>query len=443
MASPVQLRTADGFRGIWYSNTRDPRYVWKYSGGLATYPQQLHPIAVYAEAVGRTFFVYGGRAKRKNELLHMISYYDHATGLVARPRILLNKHTDDAHDNPTLAIDPDGYLWIFSNAHGQMRPAHIHRSAEPYAIGAFEHVLTRNVSYAQPWHLPGRGFVVPCTIYDRGRRRLHVWTSPDGRTWSEPRLLARAGNGHYQVSAPCGDRIGTAFNYHLRGKGPDWRTNLYYMETPDGGRTWRNAAGRAVALPITTADNDAMAVAYRLKDRFVYLKDIRYTPSGRPVILYLASGGWACGPENGPRTLTTARWTGRAWDVRPAFEVENNYDFASLYIESDTQWRLIGTTEPGPQRWNTGGEVAIWLSTDQGDAWTRVKQLTANSRYNHAYPRRPLNAHPDFYALWADGHARRKSPSCLYFTDRDGDRVRRLPPTITGDADLVEPEPLA
>jgi len=35
----------------------------------------------------------------------MVSYYDHATKKVARPTILLNKHTDDAHDNPTLAID--------------------------------------------------------------------------------------------------------------------------------------------------------------------------------------------------------------------------------------------------------------------------------------------------------------------------------------------------
>ena len=33
--------------------------------------------------------------------LHMVSYYDHASGTVPRPRILLNKHTDDAHDNPT------------------------------------------------------------------------------------------------------------------------------------------------------------------------------------------------------------------------------------------------------------------------------------------------------------------------------------------------------
>ena len=32
---------ADGYRGIWYSNqpTGD-EYVYKYSGGLATYPQQ-------------------------------------------------------------------------------------------------------------------------------------------------------------------------------------------------------------------------------------------------------------------------------------------------------------------------------------------------------------------------------------------------------------------
>ena len=41
-----------GYRGIWYPNqaTHD-QYVWKYSGGLGTYPQQQEPIAIYAPKV--------------------------------------------------------------------------------------------------------------------------------------------------------------------------------------------------------------------------------------------------------------------------------------------------------------------------------------------------------------------------------------------------------
>jgi len=94
---------------------------------------------------------------------------------------------------------------------------------------------------------------------------------------------------------------------------------------------------------------------------------------------------------------------------------------------------LIGPTETGPQPYNPGGEVALWKSTDKGHTWNKVKQLTSNSPYNHTYVRRPLNAHPDFYAIWADGHARQQSESRIYFTNRDGDHVWRLPVTMEGE----------
>ena len=122
----------DGYRGIWYYNEPlDNEYVFKYSGGLGTYPQQLIPLAVHAPEVNKTFFCYGGSLKERNELVHCISWFDHATGTVPRPRVLLNKRTDDAHDNPTMMIDEHGRIWIFSNAHGTSRPSYIHRSVEP------------------------------------------------------------------------------------------------------------------------------------------------------------------------------------------------------------------------------------------------------------------------------------------------------------------------
>lgn len=133
----------DGYRGIWYyDQPSDDEYRYKYSGGFATYPQQHVPIAVYAKDADKTFFCYGGKAKDTGGLLHMVSYFDHRTGLLPRPSILLDKGTDDAHDNPTMMLDDEGYLWVFSNSHGRSRPSFIHRSREPYSIDAFDHVLT-------------------------------------------------------------------------------------------------------------------------------------------------------------------------------------------------------------------------------------------------------------------------------------------------------------
>jgi hypothetical protein len=52
---------------------------------------------------------------------------------------------------------------------------------------------------------------------------------------------------------------------------------------------------------------------------------------------------------------------------------------------------------------------------------------------NHTYARRPVDAHPNFYAFWADGHGRQPSESRLYFCDKTGRRVFRLPPVMKND----------
>ena len=120
-------QVGDGYRGIWYMNQRlNNEYVYKYSGGFATYPQQHVPIAVHVPGQRKTFFVFGGSAGNVSvsgdELQHLVSYYDHATGTVPRPVRILQKRTEDAHDNPTLSIDAAGHLYVFSSAHGTSRP---------------------------------------------------------------------------------------------------------------------------------------------------------------------------------------------------------------------------------------------------------------------------------------------------------------------------------
>src|SRR4051812_21247909 len=127
-AAAEPLPAADGYRGIWYqirTTTPEGPQV-KYSGGFATYPQQTRPMAVYRKEVDKTFFCYGGTDEKNSTLLHMVSYFDHRTGTVPRPRVLLDKQTTDAHDNPALTIDDRGHLWIFSGTHGPQPRSSIH-----------------------------------------------------------------------------------------------------------------------------------------------------------------------------------------------------------------------------------------------------------------------------------------------------------------------------
>jgi len=427
----------DGYRGIWYSNQKqDDEYVYKYSGGLGTYCSSHNPFAVYRPEVHKTFFCYGGTVKDKIELLHMVSYYDHKIGMVPRPTIVMNKRTSDAHDNPVMSMDKAGHIWIFSSSHGTSRPSYLWKSVKPYEVDEFQNVLVTNFSYPQPWYLPEHGFLFLQTLY-RGGRKLHFQTSPDGLTWTEPLLYAAIDQGHYQVSWSNGKKVACAFNYHPAPQGLNWRTNLYYMETADCGRTWQNAQGQALELPLTEVQNSALVHDYQAEGRKVYVQDLNFDSAGRPVVLYTTSGGYESGPVNDPRIWTTAAWNGSQWELRGTIRSDNNYDMGSLYLERDDLWRIIGPTEPGPQRYNTGGEIAMWTSPDRGATWTKVKQMTLRSQYNHGYCRRPVDAHPDFYAIWADGHGRQPSESRLYFCNQQG-TVRLLPPQMSED--FAKPE---
>ena len=468
----VTLNTKDdGYRGVWYMNQPShDEYVYKYSGGLGTYCAKHIPFAVYRAEVHKTFFCYGGAARGSHlaysaadavdyaklektgnagRLLHMVSYYDHATGCVPRPTILLDKLTGDAHDNPVMAIDERGHIWIFSTSHGRSRPSYIHRSVLPYDVDDFElikptcvddgeRVPMTNFSYMQVRYVPGTGFVAFFTRYQYpATRTLCFMTSPDGQTWSDWQRLGAIEEGHYQVSNVGVNRAGTFFNMHPAGQGVNWRTNLYYLETRDNGKSWQTIAGEPMTLPLTERSNAALVYDYAAEDLKVYMKDMIFTPDDEPVVLYITSKGYESGPGNNPRTWTTARWDGRQWIIRPAMTSDNNYDTGSLSIDADGTWRIIGPTETGPQPFNPGGEMALWVSRDQGETWVKVKDMTGGSPRNHTYARRPESCHSDFRALWADGHGREPSESRIYFSDADGN-ARILPEKMQSDLEVPE-----
>ena len=75
----------------------------------------------------------------------------------------------------------------------------------------------------------------------------------------------------------------------------------------------------------------------------------------------------------------------------------------------------------------------MWSSNDEGATWTKLKTLTHDSPLQQTFVRQPLHAHPQFYAYWADGDAMRPSHSHLFFTDKEGSAVWKLPEEMTGD----------
>jgi hypothetical protein len=432
-------KKADGFKGIWYMNqpSKD-EYVYKYSGGLAVYPANHRPFAIYSKKVNKTFFCFGGTDDRNSTLLHNVSFYDHKTGKVANPVILLDKRTTDAHDNPVISMDDKGYIFIFSTSHGVARPSYIHKSKKPYDIEGFETIDAteivdgkeqpfNNFSYFQVYPIKGKGFIALFTKYNKtGHRVIGYNTSKDGAKWNEWKVLAHIEDGHYQISAESDGKVGVAFDFHPKGKGLNYRTNLQYLETSDFGQTWQNIHGEKAQLPLKESKNLAVVHDYASEKLNCYLLDITFDKKQKPAILVISSKGFEAGPGNNPRNWTLYRFRENKWESNVVTTSDSNYDMGSVYVESDKVLKVIGPTVDGPQAYNPGGEVAMWLSSDGGKSWEKEKQLTQNSEMNHSYVRKPSDAKPDFYGIWADGHGRKPSESNLYFTNKKGD-VYRLP----------------
>jgi hypothetical protein len=420
----------DGYRAIWFELNQKYKFGDKYSGALGTYTAKHVPLAIYAKEVDKTFFVYGGTtSENERHLLCMIGEYDHKTGLVSKPTVVYDKQgVNDPHDNPSLLIDDDGYIWVFVSGRGQTRPGFKFKSTKPFNIGTFEEITSEEMTYPQPWKTE-HGFFHFFTKYT-GVRQLYFETSSDGKMWSHDKLLAAIPankgekSGHYQTSACFNHKkVGTFFNRHPNGN-VDKRTDLYYIESADFGKTWNDVSGKKLDIPLTKTETTARVVNYSSQGKNVYMKDMDFDANGNPFCLYIRSNGHEPGPESAPYEWCLTRWDGLNWQTFVITTSDHNYDMGSLYI-SENDWKVVGPTKTGPQKWGVGGELAIWTSKNNGETW-KQKKLTKRSKTSHSYVRRPVHYKPPFCFFWADGHSHEFSKSELYFGDFEGN-IWKLP----------------
>ncbi len=324
----------------------------------------------------------------------------------------------------SLTIDPEGRIWVYVAGRARSRPGFVYRSVKPHDIDRFELISSDEICYPQPWYIEGEGIVELFTKYTGVRELYWNFRKPDGSRGEDQKLAGM--EGQYQTSFCRGRRIVTAFNRHPKGH-PDGRTDLYYLETRDLGKTWQTIDGKTIAPPLANPDNPARIKPYSEEGRLVYVKDVTLDGDGNPVILAVTSSDHRPGPQGDPRTWEVLHHKGGAWRIHKVTDSTHNYDTGPIWVEGNGTWRIIGPTERGPQRWGGGGEVAVWTSRDEGRPGRRC--VTQQGQ-----PAKPLVS-PQ--VIGADGirrspslggRARRQaSVSRLYFADFEGKTVRRLP----------------
>lgn len=441
-AQSLNNTKTDGYRPIWFELNQKYEYGDKYSGALGTYTAKHVPLAIYAEEVDKTFFVFGGTtSENERHLLCMIGEFDHKTGLVSKPTVVCDKNgVNDPHDNPSIMIDDKGFIRVFVSGRGRARPGFKLKSKKPFDIKEFEILSEEEFTYPQPWKTE-QGYFHFFTKYT-GVRQLYFETSKDGINWTEDKMLAAIPvnkgekSGHYQTSNVFnGNVVGAFFNRHPDGN-VDKRSDLYYLQSADFGKMWTSVDGIELELPLLTLKSPARVVDYSSKGKNVYLKDMGFDSQGNPVCLYIRSSGHEPGPVSAPYEWCITKWDRQNWQTFVVTTSDHNYDMGSLYILGDN-WKIVGPTEPGPQEWGVGGELAVWRSKNKGEKWKLVKKLTRKSEQSHAYVRRPVNFKAPFCFLWADGDSHEFSKSELYFGDFKGN-IWKLPYEMSQD--FAKPE---
>ena len=431
-----------GYKPIWFELNQKYEYGDKYSGALGTYTAKHHPLAIYADVVDKTFFVYGGtKSPKSKHLLCMIGEFDHSSGLVSQPLVVCDKMgVDDPHDNPSILIDDQGFIWVFVSGRGKVRMGFKYKSKKPYSIEGFEKITTEEMTYPQPKKM-GSTFFNFFTKYT-GVRQLYFEKSKNGILWSEDRLLAAIPekkdqkSGHYQISAQYKEKkIGTFFNRHPNGI-VDQRTDLYYLETNDMGETWKTADQKSISVPVTEKSSPSRVVDYLSLKNNIYPKDMVFDSKGRPICLYIRSKGHMPGPENQPYEWCITKWNDSQWTTHTITTSDHNYDMGSLLFFKKELY-LVAPTAIGSQKWGVGGELQVWKSHDSGVHWVKEKNLTQNSQMNHSYVRKSENFKAPFVFFWAYGDAHKFSKSELFFGNLKGE-IWKLPYNMEKESELPQ-----
>ncbi|MBQ4811790.1 BNR-4 repeat-containing protein [Pseudoalteromonas luteoviolacea] len=407
--------------------------VPKYSGNLSTYTTKHYPMAV-KHSNGLVYFTYSGPVKldgtstyastagqgqtttptkfldprgKSRALGIYVAKYDPRTDKVSKPVLVHAKYTDDPHDNAVVNIDDKGYVYVLIAGRGQSRGAFLYKSTTPGSIDAFSDITPDNYDYTSFDSRFGRAgiaypklfwvdsdggyfrliYTVYCSTPDCGKR--NVFTAKLNVDGSKARLeevVRVAGfKGHYSIANAKGNDIVMAFNVHLNNS-VDHRTNLYYMHSNDGGKTWKNAHNQSVVLPmLTSASLDQVAVREYYHNgqtigRRIYVKDINFSGTGnskKPMILYVGVVG-----NNGyiPSTtadhyLAKAFYDGSNWSqARISNDVDNNYSSGALISDGSNSYDVYFPGTPEAHNNALGGGAIAKTFTVSG--WNQ--QYAAN-----------------------------------------------------------------
>lgn len=330
----------------------------KYSGAAATAFPVIRPQAIYDRTSNRTFFVYsaGSVDGRTKPMRYYVGCFDHSIGSICsgKPANITQRDIIDGHDNASILIDSEGYLWVYISARSskcdtENRCAEVYKSKSVGDHSSFEKKakgseLSKDAAYVQPWST-SKGSVVLFTYYNR-RNHREIWVrKADG---SEHKLVS---GGHYFVSYSDGkDLIMVAYSSFSSHGNADTRKDIYFIYSDNAGDTWKtyscwkkteqscqhfstSAYGRIVSY-------DERAKIWDTGNNFTYVQDIKLSDhpiDPQPYILYTESSTRYTNDPSAIRTLKIGMIQKNRdnflWNVSDQVNYKVTHNYSSGFVE--------------------------------------------------------------------------------------------------------------
>ncbi len=308
--------------------------------------------------------------------------YTHATDTWSAPVKVGETHlaTGDAHGQPAMLIDSNGYIHVVWGTHG----------------GTFQYSKSTNPEDISSWAAqsdlwdgtyPQLLQFSDGTIYmfyrnAGGTGWEHRTSSDSGANWSSLTTV-QLGFGYCVFKKGIGDTIhGLIFTYP--GTTNVDRHNIYYILYSGG--QWKNIKAENQTLPVTY-----------LNDILVYDSGVLYTPgpnicfdsTNKPYIIFTEGTDFI-----GTYSYKFTKYVGSSWVVY-SLGVSTNYwrdSFVSMDCVSPTHFDayvITGGLE-APVGWDVltqgvpvslGGNVEKWSSTDGGVTWAKIETITSGHQY--------------------------------------------------------------
>ncbi len=379
---------------------------------------------------GRLFIVYNGDAKPsssgKGSAYPMLIAYDPDARSFCRPVRLGKKNSTDHHYSPIIWADEEDYLHVLFGCHKTPGTHLISQEPVERTTADAADIVWREappiapkLSYPTIFRISGDREL----IYYRTDGHTSSWTyrisDDNGQSWHGPESdvtdldsKGRLDWSSYQTKLPSKDGkylhvVYTDYDDNKHSPDPqrffnprydqlasnEWKYNLSYVKINLENHEVSNADGQVLETPIDIDYSKKHCEIWDTQWRGAGVPPaVALDENGNPVFLHVLS-------ENSlsEHQYYYVRRVGNEWKQTPI--THSSHQWNSCYLSRDADHTLHaflvvgeGYLEGGYMDRHGGGRIEEWVSSDNGNRWTKRREVSPNSpqydgwRFNNVQP---------------------------------------------------------